>query len=194
MSGRPPTIKLQWLETPPVVTRELRTALTTCWRDVSNAGGAVGFPFPPVDEEDVRLAVEAMAKSLDPDLNRLLVATVNGELAGWLLLAGNQSRLTRHWAKVLRVQTALAHRGTGMGAALMAEVARVGLYEYGLEKLLLEVRGGMDLEGFYQRCGWQVVGSWPGVLRMAPGDDRDEVLMMLDLVGDQNVSAETPHD
>lgn len=177
-------MELQWLTAPATVTPDMRTALTMCWRDVSNAGGAVGFPFPPVDEEDVGLAVEAMAQSLDPDLNRLLVATIDGELAGWLLLAGNQSQLTSHWAKVLRVQTALGHRGTGVGAALMAEVARGAQQDYGLEKLLLEVRGGMGLEGFYQRCGWRVVGSWPGVLRMAPGDDRDEVLMMLDLVDD----------
>ncbi|CAN5773435.1 GNAT family N-acetyltransferase [soil metagenome] len=177
-------MELQWLTAPVMVTPDIRTALTTCWRDVSNAGGAVGFPFPPVEEEDVRLAVEAMAESLDPDLNGLLVATVNGQLAGWLLLTGNRTRLTRHWAKVLRVQTALPHRGTGVGAGLMEEVARAARQDYGLEALLLEVRGGMGLEGFYQRCGWRVVGRWPGVLRMAPGDDRDEVMMLLDLVDD----------
>lgn len=52
-----------------------------------------------------------MVQSLDPRLNRLLTVTVDEALAGWLLLAGNASELTAHWARVLRVQTALEYRG-----------------------------------------------------------------------------------
>lgn len=43
------------------------------------------------------------------------------------------------------------------------------------------LRGGMGLEGFYERLGWEIVGRWPAALRLAPGDDRDEVLMVLPL-------------
>ncbi len=49
----------------------------------------------------------------------------------------------------------------------------------GLEQLHLAVRGGMGLETFYGRLGWREVGRWPGALRLRPGDDRDEVLMLL---------------
>jgi hypothetical protein len=35
------------------------------------------------------------------------------------------------------------------------------------------------LERFYSRLGWEVTGRWPGALRFAPGDDRDEILMIL---------------
>ena len=49
----------------------------------------------------------------------------------------------------------------------------------GLEQLHLAVRGGMGLEGFYGRRGWQVTGRWPGKLRFAPDDTRDEILMIL---------------
>jgi len=61
--------------------------MVACWREVSNAGGPVGFPFLPVDEQQVLPAVEDMVGSLDPALSRLLVATVDQALAGcahWL--------------------------------------------------------------------------------------------------------------
>ncbi|GHC83534.1 hypothetical protein [Streptomyces flavofungini] len=31
------------------VTPEVRRVLIDCWVDVTNAGGAAGFPFPPID-------------------------------------------------------------------------------------------------------------------------------------------------
>jgi hypothetical protein len=49
----------------------------------------------------------------------------------------------------------------------------------GLEQLHLAARGGMGLERFYARLGWREIGRWPGALRLAPGDDRDEILMVL---------------
>jgi hypothetical protein len=48
-----------------------------------------------------------------------------------------------------------------------------------LEQLHLAVRGGMGLEDFYEALGWQVTGRWPRKLRLAPGDTRDEILMIL---------------
>ncbi len=177
----PGALRLRWLTSPEVVEPEVRDRLAVCWRDVSNAGGAVGFPFLPVSDAQVRPAVQEMVQSLDPLLNRLLVATVGGVLAGWLILSGNPSRLTAHWARVLRVQTALQHRGRGVGRALMTELARAAREDFGLEQLHLELRGGLGLEGFYESCGWREVGRWPVALRL-PGGDQDEVLMLLPLV------------
>lgn len=47
--------------------------------------------------------------------------------------------------------------------------------ELGLAALHLELRGGMGLEGFYERLGWQIIGRWPDALRFAP-DDRPRSL------------------
>ena len=63
----------------------------------------------------------------------------------------------------------------------MEEVARSARGDLGLDQLHLELRSGQGLEGFYQSCGWREVGRWPGALRLGPGDDRDEVLMLLEL-------------
>lgn len=117
---------------------------------------------------------------MDSRLNRLLLATVGNAVAGWLLLAGNSSALTAHWARVLRVQTALEHRGTGVGRALLTEVARAAHEDFDLEHLHLELRAGLGLEAFYQSLGWREIGRWPAALRL-PEHACDEVLMFLPL-------------
>lgn len=170
--------QMQWLTEPTMVDPGVRKQLMQCWRDVSNAGGAAGFPFPPVSEEQVLASLDAMVESLNEPANRLLLATINGELAGWLFLAGNANELTAHWARVLRVQTAPNFRERGVGRALMEEVARAATEDLSLEQLHLELRSGMGLEAFYESCGWQEIGRWPKALRF-PDGDQDEVLMAL---------------
>ncbi len=38
-------VGLHWVADPAQVGEGVQEQLLTCWRDVSNAGGAVGFPF-----------------------------------------------------------------------------------------------------------------------------------------------------
>jgi GNAT superfamily N-acetyltransferase len=157
----------------------VRRELTACWVAVTNAGGAAGFPFPPVSASDVAPVVDGLAAGLDPRRARILVARADGALAGWVALSRDDSPLISHWGTVSHLQAQLAQRGQGVGSALMRRARQVARDEMGLEQLHLAVRGGMGLEGFYARLGWQVTGRWPGKLRLAPGDTRDEVLMIL---------------
>lgn len=122
-----------------------------------------------------------MLDGLSAAEDHLLLATLDGTLAGWLLLSTNRTRLTRHWARVLRVQTALPCRRQGIGRILMDEVARAARDDLGLEQLHLELRAGLGLEAFYGRLGWKIVGRWPEALRLSQDDSHDEVLMFLDL-------------
>ena len=110
VSNPPDEPRLQWLTRPEMVTSAMRSQIAQCWQEVSNAGGAVGFPFPPVGIDQVIDATEEMVSSLDPLLRRVLVATVNEDLAGWLMLSRNDTHLTAHWAFVQRVQTSLSFR------------------------------------------------------------------------------------
>ena len=171
-------VALRWITTPDELDDCLLDDLVACWVRVSNAGGAVGFPFLPVDEGEVRAAAEEMRRALDERI-RLLVASDADGLAGWLLMHRNTSPLTEHWATVSRVQTDLRSRGSGVGIALMREVERAARNDLGLEHLHIAVRSGLELEGFYAHLGWQVVGRWPRSLRLPDGEDRDEVLMAL---------------
>jgi hypothetical protein len=70
----------------------VRQELTACWIAVTNAGGAAGFPFPPVYVGHVAPAVDALAARLDPERCRILLARINGSLAGW---GGLNKRVTR---------------------------------------------------------------------------------------------------
>ncbi|MET7466798.1 GNAT family N-acetyltransferase [Nonomuraea sp. NPDC005501] len=159
----------------------LRHELIECWVTVTNAGGAAGFPFPPVTFDQVAPVADRIIAGLDPHRGRLLVALLGGTLAGWLHVRRDAEPLTSHWGTVHHVQTHTAFRGRGLGAALMHRVRRLAREEMGLEQLHLAARGGTGLEDFYARLGWKEIGRWPGALRLAPGDDRDEILMVLTL-------------
>jgi len=45
------------------------------------------------------------------------------------------------------------------------------------------VRSGLGTTRFYEVCGYVEVGRVPGVIRVAPGDDRDSVVMARRLDG-----------
>jgi GNAT superfamily N-acetyltransferase len=137
----------------------VRQELTACWIAVTNAGGAAGFPFPPVNADHV--------------------ARINSALAGWVVLSRDPSPLIAHWGTVNHLQTQPAHRNQGIGSALMHGLRHIARDEMGLEQLHLAARGGTGLEDFYTRLGWREVGRWPGKLRLAPDDTRDEILMIL---------------
>jgi GNAT superfamily N-acetyltransferase len=164
---------------PTGVTPALRRQLINCWIDVTNDGGAAGFPFPPVDEHQVAPVMDTLVSSLDPHRTRLLLAMRDNTLAGWVVLRRDSNPLVAHWGSVKHLQTHPAHRGQGHGAALIRELRRVARDEMGLEQLHLAVRGDMGLEDFYARLGWREVGRWPNALRFGPDDTRDEVLMAL---------------
>lgn len=154
----------------------LRAAMRACWVDVTNAGGAVGF-VPPVTGDDVEPALEHLVHGVHERGDALVVLTVDGELAGFAGLVVSAHVLKRHWASVLRVQVHPRHQGRGLGRVLMDGVHEAGR-RHGWEFLHLTVRGGTGTERFYAALGYREVGRIPAALRVAPGDDRDEVSMV----------------
>lgn len=160
------------------VTPRMQRDLVDCWITVTNAGGAAGFPFPPVTEEDVRPAVERIVDGLDPERARIVAVHSGGVLAGWVLMRHEVNPLVAHWGTIHHLQTHPRFRGRGIGSALVCETQRIARDELGLEQLRLAARSGEGLEGFYQGLGWREVGRWPGALRLAADDTRDEVLMI----------------
>jgi len=165
-----PRTSLTWLTTAEMIDRRTSEELSVCWREVANAGGAVGFPFPPVEEDQVRSASASMIKSLDPHHSRLLVAFTNDNLSGWLLLRASNNPLTQHWGEISRVQTSLRHRGAGIERLLMEEAARCAREDMSLTQLHLVPRGGLGLEDYYSRLGWREVGRWPDALKFSETD------------------------
>jgi GNAT superfamily N-acetyltransferase len=159
---------------------DLHDSLIECWMAVSNAGGAAGFPFPPVDVSDIAPVADALIRDLDPKRSRLIVALDDGVLAGWVNLHRDLNPVVSHWGTVRHLQTHPQFRRRGIGVALMRRLHAVARAEMGLSQLHLAARAGMGLEEFYGQLGWREIGRWHGALRLADGDDRDEVLMILD--------------
>jgi len=154
----------------------LRKDLLACWVDVTNAGGAVGF-VPPVTEGNVAPVLDKTLDGVAAGRDVVAVLQVDGEVAGFAVLVGSWSPLRRHWATVMRVQVHPSRQGTGLGGVLMRGVHDIARSR-GLEFLYLGVRGGTGTEGFYRRLGYEEVGRVAGAIRMAPGDDREEILLV----------------
>lgn len=172
-------IDLAQYATPDEVNVRLRADLIACWIAVSNAGGAAGFPFPPVDASDVTPVADQLIGGLEPQRSRLIVAIHDGRLAGWVSLSRDLNPLVAHWGVVRHLQSHPELEGRGIATALMGRLHNVAREEMGLSQLHLAVRGGIGLEAFYERLGWREIGRWPSALRF-PSGDRDEVMMVRD--------------
>ena len=166
-------------ELDPPLTSELRAAILALWVEVTNAGGAVGF-VPSVTEDDVRPTADAALDAVTAGHDHILAGFEGDELVGLLFVVDNRHALKDHWRVLKRVMIAPASQGRGYGAAIMREAAAV-VRKMGPDALQLTVRGGTGTEAFYTRLGYREVGRVPGALRVAPGDDRDEIIMWLDL-------------
>jgi GNAT superfamily N-acetyltransferase len=153
----------------------LRRELLACWTDVSNAGGAVGF-VPPVTPEDVVPLLDKLLEGVHSGRDVLALLTVDGATAGFASVVGSLSPLRRHWGTVLRVQVHPSRQGQGLGRVLMDGVHRIAR-ERQWEFLHLTARGGTGVDAFYRGLGYEEVGRLPGAIRVAPGDDRDEIVM-----------------
>ncbi|MFA4927199.1 MAG: GNAT family N-acetyltransferase [Patulibacter sp.] len=182
------------------VDARLRQRLLTIWTDVSNAGGWVGF-VPPVDRHDVAPALDAALRRIHDRRDWLIVVRVpradvdparpgverpdplapdDDIVAGFVILADNDRLLSEHWRWVIRVQIHPEFQNARLGGVLLDGAARIAA-DAGLEKLHLTVRGGEGLEHFYARAGYHEVARIPGAIRVAAGDDRDQVVLVRDL-------------
>jgi GNAT superfamily N-acetyltransferase len=157
----------------------LRAELLACWTDVTNAGGAVGF-VPPVTPDDVTPLLDRLLDGVRAGRDVLVVLRVGGRLGGFATIVASSSPLRRHWATVLRVQIHPSRQGAGLGRVLMAGVHEAAR-ERGREFLCLSARGGTGVERFYRGLGYTEYGRLPGAIRVAPGDDREEILLTVRL-------------
>ena len=158
---------------------QLREQLLDMWVDVTNAGGAVGFTVPA--------DVSAVARTLDAALDRVAAGTdllailrQDGTAVGMGFLVDGGSPLRRHWRTILRLMVRPELQGRGAGRLLLEGLHGTAV-DLGLEQLMLTTRGGTGVERFYERCGYTVVGKHPGAIRLAPGDDRDELFLIFRL-------------
>ncbi|MFC7795179.1 GNAT family N-acetyltransferase [Streptomyces cinereoruber] len=171
-------------EMDPAVGPALRDGVLALWADVSDAGGAVGF-VPPVTPDEIRPALLRHLVDMARGDTRLLVGRdEDGEVAATAFFTFNTHPLMTHWVWLYTVMVHPRHQGRGYGRDLMAAVERTARTAEGfeaIEAIRLTCRGGTGVDGFYARSGYKEVGRVPGAIRVAPGDDRDDIIMLLPL-------------
>ncbi|MFD4786386.1 GNAT family N-acetyltransferase [Streptomyces sp. NPDC058459] len=165
----------------PAVTPDLRDGLLDLWAEVTDAGGAVGF-VAPVAREEIRPELVASLARLARGSSRLLVGhDEGGRVAATAFLTFNTHRLMTHWLWLYTVMVHPEHQGRGYGRDLLAAAADAARGIDGIDAIRLGCRGGHGLERFYASCGYREVGRVPGAIRVAPGDHRDDITMLLTL-------------
>ncbi|WP_405562154.1 GNAT family N-acetyltransferase [Streptomyces sp. NBC_01180] len=168
-------------ELDPRMDARLRDEVAALWADVSNAGGAVGF-VPPVTSDDVRPELIKHLTAMTEGRVRLLVGRDgSGAVAATAFLTLNTHRLMRHWIWLYTVMVHPSHQGKGYGRDLMTAAADAARTLDGIEAIRLTCRGGTGVDRFYESCGYKEVGRVPDAIRVAPGDDRDDIMMYLPL-------------
>jgi GNAT superfamily N-acetyltransferase len=168
-------------ELDPKVDRALRDDINELWADVSDAGGAVGF-VPPVTNDDVRPELVKHLVAMAEGHTRLLVGRdEEGAVAATAFLALNTHRLMTHWLWLYTVMVHPRHQGKGYGRDLMDAAADAARGIGGIEAIRLTCRGGTGVDRFYTSCGYKEVGRVPDAIRVAKGDDRDDIIMLLPL-------------
>ncbi|WP_137234178.1 GNAT family N-acetyltransferase [Streptomyces sp. BPSDS2] len=168
-------------ELDPSFTPALRDGITTLWADVTNAGGAVGF-VAPVTPEETRPDLLKHLAAMERGRVRLLVGRdEDGSVAATAFLSLNDHRLLQHWLMLYTVMVHPRLQGRGYGRDLMAAAADAARSIAGIEAIRLTCRGGTGADRFYTACGYKEVGRVPDAIRVAPGDDRDDIIMLLPL-------------
>jgi GNAT superfamily N-acetyltransferase len=162
----------------PPVEGLLARRLREIWVAATNDGGALGF-LPPVTLGTIEETADREFERVRDGIDDLLVAFLNDEAIGWLRLERDPRAFASHWRTVKRLQVHPEHQSHGHGTALLYEARRYARQHMGIEFLLLTVRADTGTEGMYETLGFREVGRVPGAMRVGPGDDRDEIFMVL---------------
>lgn len=153
-----------------------RDAMLDMWVRVNDAGGSVGF-VPGASRHEVARTLDGYVSRLEHgDSACVSLNSPLGDLLGFGFVVSSTGALMGHCANLERIMTEPDHRGTNHGALLMAGLHRTAR-DRGIELVTLDYRGGTGLGEFYTRYGYREVGRVPGAVRVAPGDDRDGVIM-----------------
>jgi len=177
--GEPPSTVFQAPrhETVTIFDRATREQVLDLWVRTNDAGGAVGFlPGAPRHRVDVALRSHEDSMASGHTVAVVLRSAVDDRVLGLSFLVRGSNPLLDHTRSVYRVMTDPDRRGQNLGRLLMAATHRVAR-ESGVEVLTLSVRSGTGLTRFYETCGYAESGRVLGAIRVAPGDERDDITM-----------------
>ena len=156
---------------------ETREQILDLWMRTNDAGGAVGFlPGAPRAAVDARLASAEREMAAGMRVAVVQRSAADNRVLGLAFLSEGPNPILSHGRWVYTVMTDPDLRGRNLGRLLMAGTHRVAR-DLGVEILSLGVRSGTGTSHFYESCGYVESGRVLGAIRVAPGDDRDDITM-----------------
>jgi GNAT superfamily N-acetyltransferase len=150
-------------------------SLVELFREAVNGGATMGF-LPPLSEDVSRDYWLSLRQELRTGTRLLIAAWLEGALVGSGQLVLSPWPNAPHRAEIQKVFVAGAHRGRGVGGALLAalhELAR----RRGRSLVHLSTRQGEPAETFYRRLGYRTAGVLPGWTVGPDGDRRTLVTL-----------------
>lgn len=152
-----------------------RERILDLWWAVTDAGGAVGF-VPGASRTEIEDALAVHEESMRAAYTVAVLLREDEEIVGLAFVQAPRNVLLAHGRWVYRVMVDPSRQGRGLGRALMAGVHEVARADQ-VEIVSLGVRSGYGNEAFYASVGYAEVGRIVGAIRVAPGDDRDDITM-----------------
>ncbi|HMK72656.1 MAG TPA: GNAT family N-acetyltransferase [Myxococcaceae bacterium] len=146
---------------------ELRGPLVELLRDAVDTGASVGF-LPPLGSEEAGEYWHGVEQALTGGRRELLVADLDGRVAGTVQLELAAFPNGRHRAEVLKLLVHGSARRRGIGRALMREAEEVAR-SHGRTLLVLDTLQGHPAEHLYLALGYVRVGAIPGYARVGSG-------------------------
>jgi ribosomal protein S18 acetylase RimI-like enzyme len=127
--------------------------------DAVNSGASVGF-WAPMDQARAILYWREVMQGMVQENRVLLVAEDAGEVVGSVQLVLSDRQNGHHRAEVTKLMVHAAHRGHGLGRALLA-AAHVEARFRGRTLLILDTRTGDAGERLYESMGYTRAGEIP---------------------------------
>ena len=146
------------------LTEDEISALALLLIAVVDEGASVGF-LPPLDPERARAWSRA---SCGPG-TVLLLAEVDGRIAGTIQVHDAESENGRHRGEICKLLVDPASRRRGIARSLLAE-AEAEAARAGKTLLVLDTCEGDPSNVLYRAAGWTEAGRIPGWARSASGD------------------------
>lgn len=161
---------------------ETRAAVLDLWCAVNDDGGAVGF-LPGAARSAVAKALSAHEEQMaDGTAVAVLLRATGGSVVGLGFWVGAANPMLAHTRTGYRIMTDPTRRGRNLGRLQLAAMHRVARAR-AVELVTVGVRSGLGITRFYERAGYDEVGRVPGGIRVAPGDDRDDIVLARRLDG-----------
>jgi ribosomal protein S18 acetylase RimI-like enzyme len=127
------------------------------------------FAFGQVVEEHQATPVEAIALRFrnPPEVGFNLGAFEDGNLVGIMTFLRERGVKHRHKGRIYGVYVSPAHRGNGVGRALLRTLLEKAKQDASLEQILLAVASTQSAaKQLYRDCGFETFGIEPNALKM----------------------------